>query len=179
MSNVLFLGDAHLGHKSITKYRTLFRDEQDHFEHIEIEYHKVVTKRDKCIFTGDAVFTEDRLRQMQKWAGTKVLIIGNHDTDSINMKTLAECFDDMYGLLKYKEFWVSHAPIHPVELRGKANIHGHVHNQNIQDIRYFNTSLENIGYKPISLFEIRAIMAKRKEYVSRYGTYNVEWDKLK
>lgn len=158
MSNVLFLGDAHLGHKSITKYRTMFRDEQDHFEHIEREYHKRVTKRDKCFFTGDAVFSEERLKQLSKWPGQKVLIVGNHDTDSISMKTLAEHFDEIYGLLKYKEFWISHAPIHPDELRGKINIHGHVHNQSIDDVRYFNTSLENTDFKLISLHEIRCII---------------------
>lgn len=162
MSNVLFFGDLHAGHKNITKYRTDFRDEQDHFEYCEIEYHKRVTKRDKCIFTGDAVFSLERLEQIAKWKGQKVLIVGNHDTDNLTMKQLCDAFDDVKSLVKYKEFWLSHAPIHPDELRGKFNIHGHVHNKSIKDKRYFNTSLENIGYRPISLFEIRDILNKRQ-----------------
>ena len=57
--------------------------------------------------------------------------------------------------VKYKEFWLSHAPIHPEELRDRINIHGHVHYKNIDDARYFNVSCENIGFKPISLENIR------------------------
>lgn len=178
MANVLFLGDLHAGHNSIAKYRTQFRDEQDHFEYVEAEYHKRVTKRDVCYFTGDAVFTLERARQIAKWSGQKILICGNHDTDNLSMKELCETFDNVYALKKYKEFWISHAPMHPAELRGKINIHGHVHDQNIKDSNYFNTSLENIGYKPISLFEIREIMKKRERYYNEYGYYNVDWERV-
>lgn len=166
MANVLLLGDFHAGHWSIAKYRTQFRDEQDHFEFVEREYHKRVTKRDKCIFTGDAVFSEERAKQIAKWPGVKELIVGNHDTDSLTMKQLCEYFDSVYSLKKYKEFWLSHAPMHPAELRGKLNIHGHVHSATVDDCRYFNTSLENIDYKPVSLHEIRDIMNQRKRYYS-------------
>ena len=31
----------------------------------------------------------------------------------------------MYSLYRWHEFWLSHCPIHPGELRGKLNIHGH------------------------------------------------------
>lgn len=164
MSNVLFYGDIHAGHRNVTKFRNMFRDEQDHFEHLEMEYHKVVTKRDKCFFTGDAVFSEERLKQISEWQGEKVLILGNHDTEHLNIHQLASVFKECHGLVKYKEFWLSHAPIHPVELRGRVNIHGHVHNQTLDDIRYFNTSVDNIDFKPISLFEIRDIIQTRLNY---------------
>ena len=62
---------------------------------------------------------------------------------------------EVYGFVKYKEFWLSHCPIHPNELRGKVNIHGHVHNKTIIDCNYFNTSCENVDFKPISLENIR------------------------
>ena len=74
--------------------------------------------------------------------GRKVLICGNHDTDHNPMKILCEYFDEVYSLYKWHEFWLSHCPIHPDELRGKLNIHGHVHHATINDKRYFNTSLE-------------------------------------
>ncbi|WJJ54749.1 nicotinate phosphoribosyltransferase / putative serine/threonine protein phosphatase [Acinetobacter phage AB1I1M-1] len=176
MSNVLFLGDLHAGHKSITKYRTQFRDELDHFEYVEEQYHKRVTKRDKCIFTGDAVFSLDRAKRIAKWPGIKELCLGNHDTDNVSMKDLIWTFDEIYSLRKYKEFWISHAPIHPDELRGKRNIHGHVHYQNVQDLRYFNTSLENIGFKPISLHEIRVIMDRRNQSFAKKGYHDVDLD---
>lgn len=179
MANVLFLGDLHAGHKAIAKYRTMFRDEQDHFEYVEQEYHKRVSKRDKCIFTGDVVFSHERLAQIKKWPGYKQLVLGNHCCENLSIKELIDVFDDIQGLIKYKEFWLSHAPIHPAELRGKFNIHGHVHDKTVQDWRYFNTSLEYIGYKPISLHEIRMIMEKRKSHYEQYGFYNVSQDKIK
>lgn len=85
MANVLFYGDLHAGHKAIAKYRTQFRDEQDHFEHVEREYYNAVTKRDVCYFTGDAVFSLERARQIAKWPGKKILICGNHDTDNLTI----------------------------------------------------------------------------------------------
>lgn len=166
MANLLFMGDLHAGHQNVTKFRTDFRDEQDWFESMEIQYHKQVTKRDKVIFTGDCAFTLERLKQISKWVGTKELVCGNHDTDSMTMKQLVEHFDSVYALKKHKEFWLSHAPIHPAELRGKVNIHGHVHFATVNDIRYVNTSLENTDMKLISLHEIRTIIEQRKKFYS-------------
>ena len=70
-------------------------------------------------------------------------------------------FDDVQGFVKYKDYWLSHCPIHPNELRGKYNLHGHVHNKTVEDVRYFNCSLENIDYTPISLDQIREILKER------------------
>ena len=47
----------------------------------------------------------------------------------------------------------------PDELKGKINLH--VHSNNIDDLRYFNVSMENIDYTPISLEEIRSIFKSR------------------
>lgn len=168
MSNVLFGADFHLGHKAICKYRPQFRDEQDHFEAIEKAYHDRVTKRDKCYLSGDIAFTEEMARRIAKWPGQKVLVAGNHCTEHVPMNVLVECFDEVHAMVKYKEFWITHAPIHPAELRGKVNIHGHVHHATINDCRYFNTSLENIDFKLISLHEIRDIIAVRKAFYQRY-----------
>jgi len=84
----------------------------------------------------------------------KVSVTGNC-TDNIPMSEIVKHFDSVYSLKKYREFWLSHCPIHPAELRGKMNIHGHVHYATLDDKRYFNTSLENIDYKPINIEEIR------------------------
>lgn len=84
----------------------------------------------------------------------KVWVTGNC-TDHHTMKDLVEAFDEVYSLKKYKEFWLSHAPIHPDELRGKVNIHGHTHYHNISDARYVNVSMEQINFMPIELHEIR------------------------
>jgi calcineurin-like phosphoesterase family protein len=157
MANVWFISDLHAGHKNIHKFRTGFESEESHYETIKRNYHKVVTKRDKVFFLGDVAFNKERLADISTWVGEqKVLICGNHDLENgIKMQDLCNTYTDVYSLLRYKELWLSHAPIHPNELRGKYNLHGHVHYSSVDDPRYFNCCLENTNYAPISLAEIR------------------------
>lgn len=56
------------------------------------------------------------------------------------------------GLIKERTYkaWMSHSPIHPIELRNKPNIHGHVHDNTLSDNRYVNVSVDNCG-KPVNL----------------------------
>ena len=155
MSNVWFISDIHGGHKNICNFRP-FETEEEHFNTIKLNYHKVVTKRDKVFFLGDIAFNKESLIDIGSWVGaSKVLVMGNHCTESLHIKDIVNCFDEVHALIKYKEFWLSHAPIHPNELRGKKNLHGHVHSATIEDTRYFNCCLENTDYAPISLYQIR------------------------
>jgi calcineurin-like phosphoesterase family protein len=48
-------------------------------------------------------------------------------------------------------------------LRGKKNVHGHVHYKTIPDDRYLNVCCENINFTPISLEEVNEIFKKREE----------------
>lgn len=165
MTNVWFISDIHAGHKNIHKYRPI-ESEEKHYEVIKENYHRVVAKRDKVFFLGDIAFTQERLEDIGKWAGAnKVLLVGNHCTDHIPMKEIVKHFDEVYALKKYKEFWLSHAPIHPNELRGKVNIHGHVHQATINDDRYFNCCLENTSWMPIDLNTLRERVERRKNEV--------------
>lgn len=162
MANVWFLGDLHLDHKNICKFRTQFDSVEQHNKVIKDNYHKVVTKRDKVYFMGDVAFSDEMFQDVNTWtAASKVLIVGNHDLErGVTMRDLCNVFDEVYSFVKYKEFWLSHCPIHPDELRGKKNIHGHTHYKNIDDKRYFNTSMENIGYTPIDLATLRSLIHK-------------------
>lgn len=156
MANVWFISDIHAGHKNIHKFRTQFETEDEHYQTVKENYHSVVTKRDKVFFLGDIAFTQEHLVDIGHWtAERKVLIVGNHCTDKIPMSEVVKHFDEVYSLYKYKSFWLSHAPIHPNELRGRYNLHGHVHYATIDDPRYFNCCLENTDFKPIDLNAIR------------------------
>ncbi len=156
MANVWFTADLHGGHRRIHHYRTIFTSEEEHWNTVKENYHSLVTKRDKVFFLGDIAFTQERLEDVGSWvAERKVLIVGNHCTQHIPMKEIVKHFDEVHSLYKYKEFWLSHAPIHPNELRGKYNLHGHVHHATIEDCRYLNCCLENTDYFPIDLTEVR------------------------
>jgi calcineurin-like phosphoesterase family protein len=85
-------------------------------------------------------------------------VLGNHDIFPIS--EYQKYFTKIHGLTKYKGFWLSHAPIHSEELRGKINIHGHVHNKIIVDPRYRSVCVEALNGKPISLSSLRIEYAK-------------------
>jgi len=174
MSNVWFCSDLHFGHKNIQKFRKHVTSEEDNRNKILEDWRNLVTKRDTVYVLGDACFTMDTINSFASLNGEKYLIRGNHD--NLNTSVYLKYFKEVYGLLKYKEFWLSHAPIHPDELRGKVNLHGHVHYETIReyfnplyhtkqtdDKRYFNCCVENlyekVGRSMITLDEIRKSLA--------------------
>ena len=173
MSNVYFTSDLHLGHKAIAKYRPEFRDEQDHFEYRELAWHTRVRKHDKVFVLGDCAFTKERLLEFSKWTGTKALILGNHDLPchTVSLLDLNDVFEGrVYSLYKHKEFWLSHAPLHTDELRGRYNIHGHTHFHLIKDERYINVCPEQTQLgQPVSIDEIRLFISMRKHERFNYA----------
>jgi calcineurin-like phosphoesterase family protein len=155
MTTSWFGSDLHFGHKNIQKFRHHVVDELDNREIIRTDWKQLVTKRDTVYILGDAAFTMEGLDAFKDLPGRKILIRGNHDL--LDTAAYLKVFEEVYGLLKYKEFWLSHAPIHPDELRGKMNLHGHVHYETIRkpfnpvydiesgiDLRYFNCCVENV-----------------------------------
>jgi calcineurin-like phosphoesterase family protein len=157
MSQVFFIADTHFGHRAICKYRPEFKTPEEHDEHIIENWNKVVTKKSFVWVLGDMCI-ENKFYNMDKLIsrlnGNIRLITGNHCHleyyNHIKIKI-------MNGIIKKYGYWLSHCPIHPVELRGKQNIHGHVHYKSLPDKRYINVCCEVINYTPISLDEIRRL----------------------
>ena len=155
------MSDLHLGHKNIAKFRNL-QSEEENYEMLKENWHKIITKRDTVFLLGDVCFTEERLKDFSSWkAEQKILILGNHDTDNVSIKSIMETYDKVYSLLKYKEFWLSHAPIHPDELRGRVNIHGHTHYHVIDDHRYVNICVEHTNFSPANIEIVRKYIRER------------------
>lgn len=162
--SVWFCSDLHFGHKNIQKFRHHVQSEEDNREKIKQDWKTLVTKRDDVYVLGDACFTMETITDFSELpAYRKFLIRGNHDL--LDTSVYLKQFTQVYGLLKYKEFWLSHAPIHPDELRGRVNLHGHTHYHNIDNCSYFNCSVENIvqlkGRSLIRLEEIREYLSTR------------------
>lgn len=155
MAEVYFIGDGHFGHKNILSFRQEFDSIEHHDNTIIDNINAVVTERDKIFFMGDWVFDKGALELIKRiTCPNKHLVMGNHDDYNVDLKSV---FQWISGPIKYKEFWLTHIPVHPMELRGKRNIHGHMHRAFINDHRYLCTSAERLDYKPISLQEIRSI----------------------
>lgn len=163
MSNIWFLSDAHLGHRNIHRMRPEFASAADNDEHIVRHWTELVTKRDTVYCLGDMAFDETALARILTLPGRKILVKGNHDVCGTQLEYLT--YEKVLGLEKYKKVWLSHAPIHPYELRGKINVHGHVHNATVEDPRYFNICPESLmprfGRPMITLVELRAWITER------------------
>lgn len=159
MSNVWFCSDLHLGHKNIGKFRTpLINSCEENTERIFNDLGENLTKNDDLWVLGDWCFhmsLVERFRDLK--CRHKYLVRGNHDR--FDMGVYNKVFNAVFGIVRYKGFWLSHAPIHPDELRGKVNLHGHVHYSSINDSRYFNCCPENLwpkyGRCLVSLDELR------------------------
>lgn len=157
--SVWFGADLHLGHKNICRYRSEFLSAEEHDERIMDMLNDAVNKRGTYYLLGDIAFTLETIEMLAKLNthNNIKIILGNHDIEGSRKISdwVNAGFRDIYALLKYKEFWLSHAPIHPDELRGKYNIYGHTHYSKINDPRYRCVSMEQTDFKLISLEQIR------------------------
>lgn len=183
ISEVYFCSDLHIGHKNIANFRKEMTSEQNNRDVIKSHWDSIVSKRDLVWVLGDAAFTEEAIDWIGTLSGHKRLVRGNHD--DLPIQSYLKVFEEVYGLVKYKGLWLSHAPIHPDELRGKPNLHGHVHYHSIKeqvtdstgfnvvssqfdDKRYLNCCVENLmkhlGRPLINLREVRNYI-KTGEYV--------------
>lgn len=160
MSAVYVISDTHFGHRNILKYRPEFSTIEEHDQTI-MEGIRSLNKRDSLWILGDCFFTWDSLRflgEMCSIVDNVNWIFGNHDTDRAERQQVLRHalmsfpLSKVGSMFKYgKHFWLTHYPIHPAELRGRRNIHGHVHRETIKDTRYINVCCEALDYKPVNI----------------------------
>lgn len=176
-SKVYFISDLHLGHKNILKYspttRGHFRDIGDHNRRIIDTINKNVRQQDVLWILGDVAFGKENLKYIRMINCNKInLVLGNHDVYSIE-DYLNAGFNKVFGMVDYKEFVLSHMPVHTQQLdtRYKYNIHGHLHNEVIEDTRYFNVNIDVMDIRVISLEEVRSAINNRETAKTVYDNY--------
>lgn len=156
----MITADLHLGHKNIHKYRPQFLSAEQHHEFVYDRLVQSIKPKDTLFLLGDIAFAPEWLEKISAIkCQKKLLVMGNHDTEYCSITDIANCYDEVHSLFMYRKAWFSHPPIHPDELIGRVNIHGHTHGKNIVDTRYFNVSLENTDYRPIDLMRIKEQLA--------------------
>lgn len=151
MGCIYITSDLHLGHKNIAKYREYVSSVEENTRLITSEWRQRVKKRDIVYVLGDAAFNKEELYNLASLPGQKILLRGNHD-NYLSTDELRNVFDEIEGALKKWRMWLTHIPIHPAELRGGVNIHGHVHLATIPDKRYMNVCCDNLYTKTGSNF---------------------------
>lgn len=150
-----FCADLHMGDPNVVKYRPRFASLKEHDEFICDVVFSPLRKWDILTVAGDGFISKAALHSLKKFLFKVQLIPGNHCLEKgVTVQDLAEAIDSLQGPMKWKRFWVTHFPCHPDHLRGKMNIHGHLHDVIIPDPRYINVSLETAGYRAIHHDEI-------------------------
>lgn len=155
MSQVRFISDLHFGHTNMAIKRG-FEFVADHDNYIVNQWNKVVNKKDTTYILGDITMEKANYEILDKLNGIKHIVLGNHD-EGQHTKILQQYVNKIAGMVNYKkEFILTHCPIHPRELeyRFKYNIHGHVHENSLEDKRYINVSCEVVDYTPKLLIEL-------------------------
>jgi len=156
---IRFISDPHFGHLNMAKKRG-FPDTYCHDENIIAQWNMIVNKKDTTWILGDITMEKNDYAILDRLNGYKRVILGNHDQGK-HTKYLLNHVNSIHGLTKlkskeYDNIWLSHCPVHPQELeyRVKLNIHGHVHENTLDDKRYINACMEVQDYKPKTLEEL-------------------------
>jgi calcineurin-like phosphoesterase family protein len=167
MARVMMISDTHFGHKAIAKYRKEFGSMEEHDTFLLDSILSSTTKRDVLWILGDVCFDTNvfnsHFLKIVKHVNRVKIIAGNHDFERSGTPSVQDYLNagvEVYGMVKYKYAWLTHSPMHEVELRGKINIHGHVHYNTVNDSRYVNVCCEAVNYKPINY---QQILEMRKE----------------
>lgn len=153
MHKTYIISDLHFGHKNIHNLSPQ-RGGSDSWEHdkwIIEQWNSIITKRDTVYILGDIAFTAVAVDRIKQLRGQKILIGGNHDK---NLLRYADVVCSIHGCRVFKNYWLTHIPIHPSELRGRKNIHGHTHNVCIPDENYINVCVEMNNGIPILIDDI-------------------------
>ena len=176
MSNIFLCSDHHYNHAAILTFVNSDGSQVRKFSCVEemnaaiIDRHNsVVQTTDKVYFLGDLTMGSNAkaLEFLGRMNGKKVLIKGNHDLNTASQ--YLKYFKDIRGSHQLDRYILTHVPIHSDSLsRWTANIHGHLHCNQVQlngkvDPRYFNVSMERINFTPIALEDVVLQIKNRLE----------------
>ena len=168
--SVFFIGDLHLGHENIMQFgQRDFTSIGEHDEHMVMAWNSVVRdKRDLVWVLGDVAMSIESLKLMDRMAGRKVLVMGNHDR--FDTQVYLKYFERVTAFeRRYHGLVMTHIPVHPNEMKNRTwnyNIHGHIHDVEKMpyDPLYINVNADAPGMNliPISLERIRLIVKERE-----------------
>lgn len=153
MGRILFISDTHFGHTNMALKRG-FSSAEEMDEHIIQKWNSKVHKKDTVFILGDITMEKDSYEILDRLNGYKKVVLGNHDQPQ-HIPKLLKYVNSVCGMFKYKNFILTHCPIHESEInRFSKNVHGHVHENSLADRRYINVSCEVVDYTPKYIEEL-------------------------
>ena len=136
---IYYTADLHLNHQAVIRYcNRPFETVEEMNETIVSNWNKTVNKNDDVYIVGDVIFKlkSDMPLYLDRMNGTKHLITGNHDKQTLKKKQFTEQFAsiDEYLVIddQNRKVVLFHYPIIEWDgcFRGAYHIYGHIHNSN-------------------------------------------------
>lgn len=166
MSKIFVTADLHFYHENIINYANRpFRSVKHMNETIISNWNRVVSNKDKVFVLGDVGFgTKEQLKEtIMSLNGNKILIMGNHDGNSIQ-KWMDCGFKEVYKYpIIYKNYIVmSHEP--PMFFNDAIPyiyFYGHVHDTDMYTTVTKSTAclcMERWNYTPVNMNDVFNIM---------------------
>ena len=157
------ISDTHFGHAAILSFKCndgitpvrSFASCEEMDETMVSRWNAVVGPNDKVYHLGDVSMKKNFLPILDRLNGNKTLIAGNHDI--LDTKLYLKYFTNVRGYRvlntnKNKRIILSHIPL-SADSKGRfsLNVHGHLHQNKLDDPWYYNVSVEQIDYTPVDV----------------------------
>ncbi len=162
-NDIWFISDTHFDHTNILKFtgddgkriRPEFETASEMNEQMILNWNNTIKPGDKVWHLGDFAIGGKIIseRIIKRLHGKKRLVVGNHD----HIKEIAPFFEKvvLWRIFKEYNFTCSHIPLRLENLRKTAfNVHGHIHQNLMEDQHYINVCVEHRNYTPVHLDQI-------------------------
>ena len=154
MSAYLF-SDPHFHHENMA-IRRGFSSAEEMNELIVKNWNNTVSKKDAVYLLGDITMEKKNYEILTRLQGIIHVVLGNHD-ERQHVREMLNYVHGVSGMIDYKRTAIlTHCPVHhsQLEFRYSYNIHGHVHENSIDDERYINVCAEMINYTPVEFSKL-------------------------
>lgn len=154
---IYLIADTHFYHQKVISYcdRPFASVEEMNTALVE-NWNRVVNSDDTVFHLGDVSFGDftQTYEVIDKLAGSKILIRGNHDERRSDTWWIRTGFVAVHKSLLHDNFFLTHRPTKTED--GLINIHGHTHNSvtGLDDTKYKCVSVEMINYTPVELLRL-------------------------
>jgi calcineurin-like phosphoesterase family protein len=156
----LFTADTHFGHLgAMKKFRRPFQDVREMNQTLIGNWNSVVQPEDWVFHLGDfGKWAGVNLEQVfNLLSGTKVLIVGNHDSPETLSLSWREKAQSAFVTVGGQRAWLSHHPRRSWNEREKGTWHlyGHVHGSKRLGGFSLDVGVDCWGFQPISFAQIK------------------------
>lgn len=166
MPRTFFTADSHFGHPQILDHCARpFRDIREHDAHLVAEWNAVVRPEDTVWHVGDFAYKSDRdaaRRHFLKLNGQKHLVRGNHDAGWVRDLGWSSVRDYADIAVDGQRIILSHYAMRVwvAMRRGSIMLYGHSHGKLPGNAQSCDVGVDEWGFRPVTLDEIRARLAK-------------------